>query len=608
MGGHGWRGPAAADSPTALEQQAPADQPTPAQSTPAQSTPAQFPRAIGSANGSVAVPGAETLSVGPGRLVRMFEMGDRSAVFPGGDVPGADAVGGRGFHDDALADGRMDPRDSWDMYLSGPVEGVDPHDYPELFTDVSKSDTSGRGSRVLPAVVDDMVPGPGLARLLDRVDVAELSGYELVEAAAGWQRLASWVAAAQAATLAELPRRSQMRPADGSGYRSVNPATNTAMEIAGRLCVTTRQAENTVGHAVQLVEDFPATHAALTAGTIDERRARVITAELGGQDPDIRRRVEAAVLPQAGELDAVALRRTIRRLLHQLAPVEAEQRCRDAREERYAAVTPASDGMAHLEAYLPAEDAEAVKATLDAAAEADKRRDAAAGREPRTTDQRRADALASLAWASLSTGRLGGHHRDCSCRCDEGSPFGTALAAAHGRPVTVHVTVPLTTLIGHDADPGELAGYGPIPAHIARHLAAAGIWDWVGTHPATGHVLDHGLTRYRPTQALIDHVILRDRTCRSPGCHRPAIRCEIDHRQRYGDGPTSACNCLPLCKTHHLLKHRGNWRLDQLPSGADIWTSPTGHRYVKLPERVGPVADDSDPPRQPDPDDTTPPF
>lgn len=456
--------------------------------------------------------------------------------------------------------------------------------------------------------LEAMPTGPELAARLAEVELTAAPTYDVVEAAAAWARLASWVAAGQAAALAELTGRPELRPGE-SGYRSVNPVTNAALEVAARTVTTTRQAENQVGHAVQLVEDFPATWAALSAGSIDERRARVITGELGAQDPEVRRRVEAAVLPAAPDLDTVALRRRIVQLLHELAPATAEQRCREARERRDVTLTPAPDAMAYLEAYLPAEDAIAVRSVLDAAAHTLKRRDAEAGRQPRTKGQRRADALAALAWLALDTQQLGGagHRSGCTCTCDRapGKAAGTAdgdelssaapspipLASAHGRAVTVQLTFPFRALVGLTDEPAELAGCGPIPAHIARHLAAAGIWQWVGTDPVSGHLVDHGAGRYRPTQALIDHVILRDRTCRAVGCHRPALHCDIDHRVAHGDGgPTSACNCQPLCRLHHLLKHRGGWRVDRLPSGATVWLSPTGHRYVKPPEPIGPTA------------------
>ena len=40
----------------------------------------------------------------------------------------------------------------------------------------------------------------------------------------------------------------------------------------------------------------------------------------------------------------------------------------------------------------------------------------------------------------------------------------------------VRVTIPYTALLGADELPGDLAGYGPIPAAVARDLAAGGTW------------------------------------------------------------------------------------------------------------------------------------
>src|ERR1700754_224146 len=259
---------------------------------------------------------------------------------------------------------------------------------------------------VLAFAVEDLPPGPELAGLLARRDVSAAGdAFDVVEAAAEWGRLVAWASAGEARALAELAGRAELRPAD-TGYRSVNPVTNTAVLVAGRCQLTAKQAENDVGRAVQLVRDFPATWAALEAGLIDLRRVRAITDELGGQDPAIRARIEAAVLPKAPLLDAVALRKLVKRLLLELAPVEAAERHQIAREGRYVAVTPASDGMAPLEARLPAEDAIALNATLNAAADAAKRADTAAGAPARTHDQRRADALAALA-AGTPDGKVG---------------------------------------------------------------------------------------------------------------------------------------------------------------------------------------------------------
>src|SRR5690606_16284694 len=101
-------------------------------------------------------------------------------------------------------------------------------------------------------------------------------------------------------------------------------------------------------------------------GVVDERRARVILAELRGHERRVAHLVEAAVLAQAGGLNPVQLRRKIKALLLRLAPVGSEQRHQRAREGRYVRLTPGEDGMTYLDGLLPAEDAAALKAVLEA--------------------------------------------------------------------------------------------------------------------------------------------------------------------------------------------------------------------------------------------------
>ncbi|RIQ31151.1 DUF222 domain-containing protein [Jiangella rhizosphaerae] len=309
--------------------------------------------------------------------------------------------------------------------------------------------------------IDQVPPGPELAARLAAFDPAAASADELVEAEAAFGRQAAWVAAGEAAVLAELATRSEMRP-DETGYRSVNPVTNTAITLAGRCQVTCKQAENQVGHAIQLVLDFPDTHALLATGAIDLRRARVITDELGGQDPHVRARVEAAVLPKAPGLDSVALRKLIKQLLHELAPVEAADRYEAARERRYVAITPASDGMAHLEARLPAADAAALDTALNAAAADAKRADAAAGLPARTKDQRRADALAELGWAALT-----------ACADGTTTPLSHAAGVASSAGEPAHqITGDAAAAAGNPAEPrrrgGKLGRRACSPDHRRR--------------------------------------------------------------------------------------------------------------------------------------------
>jgi hypothetical protein len=237
---------------------------------------------------------------------------------------------------------------------------------------------------------------------------------------------------------------------------------------------------------------------------------------------------------------------------------------------------PLEDGMGQLTAELTADGLAHVRAVLDAAAATMKHTPG----ETRGIDQLRADALVEMANASLARGWLGGRPRR-----------GIRLGTAQGRRPHIHVTVPYSTLIGLDEHPGELTGYGPIPAPIARRIAAEGTWRRLLTDPATGALLDYGRSTYQPPADLRDHVIARDRTCILPVCGQPAHRCQLDHTTPYPHGPTTATNLGPPCGPHHDLKTRLHWRLQQPQPGRFIWTTPAGKTYVREPEAIGPIVD-----------------
>ncbi|MGH8774006.1 MAG: DUF222 domain-containing protein [Jiangellaceae bacterium] len=473
----------------------------------------------------------------------------------------------------------LDPEE---FALFGPEPGVDPAAWCDRVEAAPPLQASVAAGPVEPAVLvpstvpglEDMAPGATLAQVLEGVDLTALGAYEVVEAVAGWQWIASWAAAGQAAAVTELARRAEMRPLANGQIESMSPQRVTGMEVAARLQLTPAAGEALVARSLCLTEVLPGTLAALAAGRIDMRRAEVVADELRRHDPAVARQVEADVLPRAEHLTAPRLRRAVRQSLHRLAPATVEERREAAAAKRHVQVIPAADGMAWLEAYLPAQDAAAVEAAVEAAAAAMKRQSPGDGR---TKAQRRADALAQMGWIALSTGRLGG----CVC--------GQRLDDQHRRPVAVQVTVAMTTLLGLDDHPGELAGYGPITAEVARRLAAEGTWRRLLTDPASGAVLDYGRTRYTPPPELVDHVVARDRTCRWPTCDRPAAAGEIDHTLRYPFGATAADDLGAFCKAHHIGKHHSRWRVKQPAPGQFQWITPTGHIYTVEPEPVGPV-------------------
>jgi hypothetical protein len=147
------------------------------------------------------------------------------------------------------------------------------------------------------------------------------------------------------------------------------------------------------------------------------------------------------------------------------------------------------------------------------------------------------------------------------------------------RPVVAaNVTVALSTLLGLDEAPGELAGVGAVPAEVARKLASQAVVWRLLTDPADGHLVTQMIRSYRPSAAMRAFVLARaGGMCASRGCTaRQGL--QIDHDVPYPQGPTSATNNVPLHQPHHDGKTCGAWRT--------YWTRTRG-RCIRCPRWVG---------------------
>ncbi len=225
--------------------------------------------------------------------------------------------------------------------------------------------------------------------------------------------------------------------------------------------------------------------------------------------------------------------------------------------------------------------------------------------DPRTVDQRRADALGALAAGS---DRLPCQCGSPACEAADGAGSASAIvihvltdAAAppgdpdpnlSGRPESRPFTPGMSLLdyLAGDPEPepvcppstSVMAGGGAIPAPLLAELIRAGATVRHLRPPS-----DDPEPRYRPSTALDEFVRMRDLTCRFPHCDQPAEACDVDHAIAWPIGPTHASGLRLLCRKHHLLKtfwtgERG-WSDQQFPDGTIRWTSPAGRVYVTVP-------------------------
>jgi hypothetical protein len=278
--------------------------------------------------------------------------------------------------------------------------------------------------------------------------------------------------------------------------------------------------------------------------------------------------VEARVLGKAAKQTPNQLRNTLAKVVLAVDPKGAEERRQEKMRDRRVESQPTESGMAMLTLHHNAERIAAAHAVITGRA----RQLKAAGRETRTLSQIEADVACDLI--------LG-------------------FDSAH-RVVEVHLTLPATTALGLDDQPGEVDGL-PVTAQAARELAAeATKWRWIRTNPQTGEVVDLTYPQYTPPAALKSFVQVRDRTCRFIGCTRRARHCDIDHRIAWPQGSTCDANCHCLCRRHHRAKHEGGWQVTTIKPGWATWTSPLGFTHLVGPNPVT----EPQPPSDPDP----PPF
>ena len=407
------------------------------------------------------------------------------------------------------------------------------------------------------------IPGAATMARLSEIDPYSLNAVDRINYLTALDRQDGWLYALRQRAIAAV---AGLQPSEGDGpLFGVDEAEREDISTALRLAPATAQSR--IDIARTLVNNLPNTCSALATGEISSAHATVIARETaiamrnGAPDSVIfkveQRAISFAELHTPGQL-AVRVRTDIAKSI----PEEFEEITSRATSLRRVSCYNEADGMSTVVAILPAADAQMVMNSIEAfilrreqLQRSDKDGDAI-----RTIDQKRADALSTI----------------CSNFLSEISETVTPQR----RPLTVNVTIDLPTLLGLAENPGQLAGYGPIPASVARELASDAKWKRFITEPQTGNLLDFGRESYEPPQHLKDFLIARDRTCRFPGCRRSALLSDLDHAESWeSGGSTSPDNIGALCRRHHRLKTHDGWRIQSFSDGSCTWTSPLGKEF-----------------------------
>ena len=437
---------------------------------------------------------------------------------------------------------------------------------------------------VLPDVLDLLCASPdevaawaaeapltdGVPMAFGVLDPSRLSQDGAIDAVQALDRLISWAHAQQARILAAAAADPDPFPAP-KGRQEHYAQLSLCEEIACGTRWSPAVTTDRIRTAVVLSSRLPRTLALLSDGRISYRHARSLADAARDLDPTVAARLETRVLRRAATQTLSEFRRVIRTGLTALDARAVEQKHTAAAQDRRVAYQPDENAMAWVNCRLPAADAQTVFTAIQAVADKGSR---TRPDDLGTADQWRADALTAICAAVLDGRPIDGLGEVAS-----------GLPQWQGRRPSIQVTVALSTLAGLDDQPGELDGYGPIPASLARRIAAdpTGTWRRLVTDP-TGRLVDRGRSTYRPPADLREFVIARDRTCRGIGCGRCARRCELDHETDFADGgATNDANLGAKCARDHHLKHDAGWDVRRLPDGTTRWVSPTGRTYDKPP-------------------------
>ncbi|MCR8897404.1 HNH endonuclease [Gordonia sp. GONU] len=366
-----------------------------------------------------------------------------------------------------------------------------------------------------------------------------------------------------------------------------NGLEQAAAEFGAAMNMTPADARNMIRTGDAMRYRLPLTGTALACGRIDLHRFQIAERRTDFVDDAAMPTVDAALAEVILARDPMSTARftaLVDKVVHTHAPEAVKRRNEHAARDRGVTISPDrhQSGRSRITGHLPHTDAAALNAQLSAMAATVHTRD------PRTTAQRRADALLALAHGKRAL--------DCQCRdcipeplahdldtdptvgataadmpVAEGigeSDTGTTVVdpavtdpaaidtaptdsgtAATTKPTeectcscstcrvprpTYHIIGNLTTLQGLDDDPGMLDGHGLIDAATMRRLFVDAIHSvittGVRTEPTEADVqAAAAASTYVPSKKLQALVRAGELCCTFPGCNQPVWTVDLDH-------------------------------------------------------------------------------
>jgi hypothetical protein len=354
-------------------------------------------------------------------------------------------------------------------------------------------------------------------------------------------------------------------------------------------------------------ENLPATFAALHRGELGERRAGVLADALQHTTPELARAVEAALLPEAGNLSPATLRRRALAKLAELDATAIDERHEHAKQSADVRLYETGDGMATLAGDMTADEAAACYDVIDQLATMAK-----ADGDPRPIGQIRAAIHSMLILRPAEHGLPGVTVNLAVTAALEGLEGASAqggevnglpITAAHLRDLIHRLgAIGLTTPEGGSLTFAITDGRGRLRATVTdaelARLAKKGYPD----HPDADcgcPVLDAPppTAAYEPAAAQQRFVKTRDRRCRFPNCGQRVGWADIDHVVAHARGGQTTCsNLCCACRSHHRLKTFAcGWTFRMDPDGTLHVTSPSGITRTTRPPGLRPPEPGSPP-------------